>query len=65
MIVAWPFELWFFIGHGRPPGIVTFLLFVISGLFWAAVVDVLYELKRKYGIKRQSSNQVRHNPEGK
>jgi hypothetical protein len=48
MIVAWPFELWFFIGHGRPPGVVTFLLFVISGLFWAAVVDLLYELRKKY-----------------
>lgn len=48
MIVAWPFELCLLIHHGAPPTIVNFLLFVISGLFWAAVVDVLYELKKRY-----------------
>jgi hypothetical protein len=49
MIAAWPFELWFLFHHGAPPAAVTFLLFVTSGLFWAAVVDVLYELKKIYG----------------
>jgi hypothetical protein len=49
MIAAWPLELCLLIHPGAPPHIVTFLLFVISGLFWAAVVDVLYELKKKYG----------------
>ena len=49
MIAAWPFELWMLIYHGtRPAPVVTFLLFVISGLFWAAVVDVFYELKKKF-----------------
>lgn len=47
-IVAWPFELWLLIHPVKPPAIVTFLLFVISGLFWAAVVDVFHELKKKY-----------------
>ena len=49
MIAAWPFELYLSIHHGAPPHIVTFLLFVFSGLFWAAVVDVLHELKKKFG----------------
>lgn len=48
VVVAWPFELWFLIHPVKPPAIVTFLLFVISGLFWAAVVDVFHELKKKY-----------------
>ena len=48
LIAAWPFKLCFLIHQGRPPAVVTFLLFVFSGLFWAAVVDVLYELKKKY-----------------
>lgn len=48
MVAAWPFELCLLIHDGAPPAIVTFLLFVISCLFWAAVVDVLYELKKKY-----------------
>jgi len=48
MIVAWPFELWLLIHHGAPPALVTFLLFVISCLFWATVVDFFYELKKKY-----------------
>jgi hypothetical protein len=48
VIVAWPFELCLLIHHGAPPAGVTFLLFVISGLFWAAVADLLYELKKKY-----------------
>ena len=46
MIAAWPFELWLLIHPEKPPAIVTFLLFVISGLFWAAVVDLFYELKK-------------------
>ena len=46
VVVAWPFELWLLIHPGAPPGIVTFLLFVVSGLFWAAVVDSFYELKK-------------------
>lgn len=49
IIAAWPFELCWIIHQGAPPAAVTFLLFVISGLFWAALVDVLYELKKKYG----------------
>lgn len=48
VIVAWPFELCLLIHQGAPPPVVTFLLFVTSGLFWAAVADVLYELKKKY-----------------
>lgn len=48
IVAAWPFELCLLIHPGKPPAIVTFLLFVISGLFWAAVVDVLYELRKKY-----------------
>lgn len=48
-IAAWPFKLYLLIHPVKPPAIVTFLLFVISGLFWAAVVDVFYELKKKYG----------------
>ncbi|HLX70281.1 MAG TPA: hypothetical protein VKV04_11705 [Verrucomicrobiae bacterium] len=47
-IAAWPFELCVLIRPAAPPAVVTFLLFVISGLFWAAVVDVSYELKKKY-----------------
>src|SRR5579862_5939191 len=49
MIAAWPFELYLSFHHGAPPAGVNFLLFFISGLFWAVVVDVLYELKKKYG----------------
>ena len=49
LIAAWPFELCLLIHPGGPPAVVTFLLFVISCLFWAVVVDVLYELKKKYG----------------
>jgi hypothetical protein len=48
LIAAWPFELCLLIHQGRPPAVVTFLLFLVSCLFWAAVVDVLYELKKKY-----------------
>lgn len=48
VIAAWPFELCFLIHHGAPPAVLTFLLFVFSGLFWAAIVDLLYELKKKY-----------------
>ena len=48
VIAAWPFKLWLLIDPAKPPAIVTFLLFLISGLFWAAVVDVFYELKKKY-----------------
>lgn len=48
MIAAWPFELWLLIHPAKPPAVVTFVLFVISGLFWAAVVDVLHELKKKF-----------------
>ena len=48
LIAAWPFELCFSIHQGRPPAVVTFLLFVISSLFWAVVVDVLHELKKKF-----------------
>ena len=48
MIAAWPFELCLLTHHGAPPAVVTFLLFVISCLFWAVVVDLLYELKKKY-----------------
>jgi|SRR5215469_14359064 len=53
IIAAWPFELWLLFCHGAPPKVVTFLLFVISGLFWAAVVDSFYELKKLLRKKSQ------------
>ena len=46
VVAAWPFEVYLLIHPEKPPGIVTFLLFVVSGLFWAAVVDFSYELKK-------------------
>lgn len=49
VVAAWPFQLCLLIHPEKPPAIVTFLLFLISGLFWAAVVDVFCELKKKYG----------------
>jgi hypothetical protein len=48
LIAAWPLALSFLVLHGDPPAIVIFLLFIISGFFWAAVVDLFCELRKKH-----------------
>ncbi len=54
LIAAWPPMLCVFVLH-RDPSTVTFLLlFVISGSFWASVVEVFFELKKRYKSRHEN-----------
>jgi len=46
MIAMWPVALCAYILHGDPPPILFLLLFVVSGLFWAWIVDFYFVLRR-------------------
>ena len=48
VIAAWPLSVCFYFLHGDPPAVVILLLLLISGLFWAGVVDLLFVLRKRY-----------------
>ena|ERR1700690_2530230 len=46
-VAAWPFIAVAFISHGDPPDIFIILVWIVTGLFWAAVVELFIKLKRR------------------
>ena len=48
VITTWPLMLCCYFLHGDPPAAVFLLLVFISGLFWAGVVDLFCELRKRY-----------------
>ena len=48
VIAMWPLMVCCFFLHGDPPAVVFLLLLLISGLFWAGVVDLFFVLRKRY-----------------
>ena len=46
-VAMWPAVLWAFIFHGDPPFAVGLVLFVVSVLFWAGLVDLFFVLRAR------------------
>jgi hypothetical protein len=47
VVAMWPAVLWALILHGDPPVFASLFLFVMSGLFWASVVDLFFVLRKR------------------
>jgi hypothetical protein len=47
-VASWPLSVVWFISKRDPPLIVIILLTIVSGLFWAFIVELFIRVRRRY-----------------